>query len=51
MLRNLLLVASLTVIAWWVRDGDSRALRRELVAFAAGQTELDGREASDWGAG
>ena len=51
MLRNVLLVASLSVVVWWVRDGDPRALRRDVVTFTASQTELDGREASDWGAG
>ena len=52
MLKSVLVFTSVMVIAWWVRDGDARALKHELVAFGAAKTHFvpdDAAGGSDWG--
>ena len=52
MLRGVLIFTSVMVLAWWVRDGDARALKHQLVAFGAAKTHFvpdDAAGASDWG--
>jgi hypothetical protein len=52
MMRGVLIFTSVMVLAWWMRDGDARALKHQLVAFGAAKTHFvpdDAAGASDWG--
>ena len=52
MLRNVLIFSSVLVLAWWVRDGDARALKHHFMQFTSAKTHFtpdSAPGASDWG--
>ena len=52
MLRHMTIFTAVLVLAWWARDGDTNALKRNIRHFTEAKTQFmpEGREpTSDWG--